>query len=162
MKEKEAHHLLCLLAARWLNSVESKTNYLQPTCNWVCVEVGSLSTSTPDVFGWGDGNGTGYAGVQIEVKMSHADFLRDKKKKTTLNPQLDFGMLKYYCCPKGVISVNEIPPWCGLLYEDDGRISVIRDANKRDDKCLSSEVLVISSAMRRLGIKPEIIDALKK
>ena len=151
------HHELCLLAAQWLQSKNKL--WSEPRCKYVVVEMVCLgSPCHPDVFGWGDGTGRGHAGVQIEAKMSHNDFKRDEKKKQKLNPQFDLGAMKYYCCPNGIIKPEELPQDIGLLYEIDGKIEVIKEANHRQDKTPSYEVPFIDSVMRRLKIKPQIFD----
>lgn len=51
----------------------------------------------PDVIGFGSSNHS----VLIEVKISRADFLSDKKKKFRVNPEKGMGSRRYYCCPEG-------------------------------------------------------------
>lgn len=159
------HHELCILAAKWLHRrnkpwfrEDGKISY-PPCCKWVAVELRCAGgPCDPDVFGWGDGIGTGFAGAQIEVKMSHSDFLADKHKCLVGHPEFDLGHIKYYCCPEGVIKPEELPSWCGLLYEKNGKIEVVKGAYHREDKEPSYEVPMIASVMRRLEIKPQIFD----
>lgn len=165
------HHELCLLAAEWLRMPynkkiakckildDRKLQYKIPACKWVAVElVCNGSPCHPDVFGWGDGIGAGNFGVNIEVKMSHADFLADFKKSYRENIYYDLGHIKYFCCPKGVIKPEELPENIGLLYENEGAIEIIRIATERGDKMPSYEVPFIASIMRRLGIKAQTFD----
>lgn len=150
------HHELCLLAAEWLHNSRGK-NLTQPTCKWVAVELVCVGGACrPDVFGWGDGIGCGFAGVQIEVKMSRGDFLKDRRKTQASMPQYDLGFLKYYCCPEGIIHPDDLSPETGLLYESGGSITVVKEASGRRDKSPSYEVPFIASVMRRIEVKPQI------
>lgn len=164
------HHELCLRAAEWLHAdfnTKARTEaargtgnaYQIPSCRWVAVEMVCVgSPCHPDVFGWGDGTGTGFAGVQIEVKMSHSDFLADRKKAFRDDSYFDLGYVKYYCCPQGVIKPDELPDEVGLLYENGGVIEVVRVAPCRKDRKPPYEVPFLASVMRRLGIKPQVFD----
>lgn len=169
------HHELCLLAAQWLhepyNTKIKKYKILDdrdiihkiPACKWVAVEMTYQGGACiPDVFGWGDGLGAGVYGVNIEVKMSHSDFMADFKKSYNDNLFLDLGYIKYYCCPKGIIKPNELPEYIGLLYEDNGTIEVVRIADNRKNKQPSREVPFIASVMRRIGVKPQIFSFKKE
>lgn len=67
---------------------------------------------------------------EFEVKISRADFQRDKKKrKWEMYKWKDKQRLPNYMsyvCPEGLISVGEIPAACGLYYYLDGELTEIR------------------------------------
>lgn|SRR3990167_5702430 len=67
---------------------------------------------------------------EFEVKISRADFKADiKKKKWYWHKQPHVQMCPNYfsyCCPDGLIAINEIPPYCGLYYFIDNELKEIR------------------------------------
>lgn len=71
----------------------------------------SYSNETADVIGFG---GSGLS-VLIEVKVSRSDFLADRKKPFRINPALGMGSERYYCCPDGLIKVDDLPFGWGLI-----------------------------------------------
>lgn len=131
------HYNLCLEGAKWLRR---RQNYercrknkacfsLPKLCygcrkafKFVAVELNTVGTENTDVWGY-DGNMT----AVIEVKVSHSDFLADKKKfwRTKSAPELRAGNLRWYLCPDGVIKPEELPEGWGLLYWDGKQISPI-------------------------------------
>jgi hypothetical protein len=52
----------------------------------------------------------------IETKISRQDFLNDCKKKCRNDDGV--GRFRYYACPKGLISIDELPEKWGLIYVD--------------------------------------------
>ena len=60
-----------------------------------------------------------YYAQEYEIKLSHQDFLADKKKSNKhLRLQNHNTRFKYfwYVCPPGVIEVSELPEYAGLLH----------------------------------------------
>lgn len=54
---------------------------------------------------------------EYEVKISISDFKADTKKKGKFdNPRTNYF---YYIVPKGLISINDIPEYAGLIYVKD-------------------------------------------
>lgn len=113
-------------------------------------ELKSLSDEIPDVIGFG-----GWQSVLIECKISRSDFLSDKKK-----PHRSKGMgdWRYYCCPKGLIKVAELPEKWGLIYVDEkGQARIEYNCRKmpenKFEKDLVSENRIMYTALRRLFIK---------
>ena len=51
----------------------------------------------------------------IECKTSRADFNRDKRKLPRLDEHYAFGNYRVYCCPKGLLTENDIPEKWVLL-----------------------------------------------
>lgn len=74
-------------------------------------ELKSIDNQIPDVIGF-----DGWQSILIECKVSRSDFLADKKK-----PHHDNGMgnWRFYCCPKDIIKVSELPKSWGLIYIDE-------------------------------------------
>lgn len=79
---------------------------------------------------------SGYT-YEAEIKISHSDFLNDAKHKaekmSVLKGDMDGSRPNYfyYVCPRGVIGVEEVPEFAGLLYIDDnGYFSRIKEAPK--------------------------------
>jgi hypothetical protein len=63
------------------------------------------------------------------------------------------GLYRYYLCPDGMISLDELPAGWGLLYVRKSRIWVARQSNinERDG---SAEMDCMLSAIRRIGENP--------
>jgi len=53
--------------------------------------------------------------VVIEVKVSRADFIKDKSKPHRLEPASGMGRFRYFMAPAGVIKAAELPDSWGLL-----------------------------------------------
>lgn len=77
-------------------------------------------------------NKQGYL-TEFEVKVSKSDFKADKKKKfkshwyesgnETMCPNRF-----YYVCPEGLISIEELPTYAGLIYYSEQGLTTIRKA----------------------------------
>ena len=146
--KSNAHRELCLLAGKWLR----RNRFRPPTCHYVAVELVTANQETPDVFGWNY-----WTSVLIEVKVSRSDFLADKKKPFRLFPEDGLGEYRYYCCPKGLINPEEVPQHWGLIYEEDGTIRVIKEA-ERQPANYRAEMTICTSIMRREGIKYKLFN----
>jgi hypothetical protein len=126
------------LGVRWLSRRSSVVLY----------ESATPAVETPDVIGWAS-NGS----VLIECKVSRADFLRDARKQTRLNPRAGMGKRRYYLCPEGVIEVKDLPPKWGLLWAIKGHIVVKREARGYAERSLLAEVQFLSTMLRRAQIR---------
>lgn len=142
------HRRLCVKAGEWLKNNDGKE---APRCTYVAVELVTATAETPDVFGWNY-----WTSVVIEVKTSRSDFLADKKKPFRQVPSRGIGEYRYYCCPVGLIKERELPDGWGLIYEFEGRLRVVRKAERQD--AFGNERIILSSILRREGIKPQIFD----
>ena len=148
-RSDDAHRALCLIAGKWLR----KPGKIHPnSCPWVAVELVTACPENPDVFGWNY-----WTTVLIEVKVSRSDFLADAKKEFRQNPEQGLGEFRFYCCPDGLIGVDEVPENWGLLYEAGGVIRVMKEA-KRQVACHHSERAIYASIMRRQDVKPQLFD----
>lgn len=117
----------------------------------------------PDVIGFA----SGCHSVLIECKVSRSDFLADRKKLFRKEPVLGMGSYRYYCCPSGLIKVDELPEGWGLIYENNGKAKLVHKpvielqtergypykTHYRHEKNIRAEQGVMYSALRRLFIK---------
>lgn len=87
---------------------------------------------------------TGYA-YEFEVKISRSDFFADKQK---VDKHLVLNMAEhefrpnrfFYVVPKGLITVNEVPKYAGLMYCDKaGNIKTVKPAPLIHKKVLKFE-----------------------
>ena len=143
------HHELCRLAARYIHE---HTAGAFPNCPQVAVEVRTPSAETPDIFGWNY-----WTTALVEAKVSRADFKADLKKKWRIYPKLGVGEYRYYCCPKDLIGVEELPENWGLIYENDGVLELIKKAQPQESNWRAT-ALILASIMRQEGFKPKIYD----
>ena len=61
-----------------------------------------------------------YYVTEYEIKRTHSDFMADKKKKYKhgILSESHFGPVKFwYCCPRDIININEVPEYAGLIYD---------------------------------------------
>jgi hypothetical protein len=147
-KKQITHRELCFLAADWLH----QPGRIHPaSCPHVAVELVTATQERPDVFGWNS-----WATVMIEVKVSRVDFLADAKKHFRQHPDQGVGDFRFYCCPDGLIDIDEIPEEWGLLYEKDGVIRKVKDAMHQKSHH-QSERTIFASMFRR-EVKRKIFD----
>lgn len=146
----DEHDALVLRACQWLRS--------SPNSHGVVVaELSTAAISAPDVFGCG-GQGT----TSIEVKVSRADFRRDRRKLSHLVQQIP-GSRRYYMTPPGLVRSYELPHGWGLLYahppkgkQKRGRVEVVCKADRAplESHARPDENLLYSIARRRLEEPP--------
>jgi len=137
------HSEIIKIVAKWLK--RHKQNIVIYNYPLVLSEFVALTHTgeTPDVIGWNY-----FSSIVIEVKTSRQDFLRDKKKRFRV---LGMGMgdFKYYCCPDGIIKVDDLPNGWGLLYvTDKGKIEIIQRVDKSNAD-LHAERSMLLSVIRR-------------
>lgn len=143
--DKLTHRSLCKLGGKYLQNV-GIVPFIR--CKYTFIELERVG-ECPDVIGFGGGA----CSQLIEVKVSRADFLSDKKKYWRKHPEYGLGSHRSYLCPKDMISVDELPPFWGLLYADEnGNIEVIRKPEKQEYNYGEEQYLLIN-IMRREGIK---------
>lgn len=140
------HRDLCLLGAEWLKHLRFGG------VKYISVELVTQGLELADVWGT-----TGFRTYLIEVKVSRSDFLRDSKKYVRKNQSDGAGNFRYYLCPHGIISPDELPNEWGLLYANGDDISVIKEA-KEQDANNRTENAILCSIMRREGVKAQIFN----
>lgn len=147
-KENTQHRELCISSAKWLRRSKSRGH----SCPYVVVELVTVAQESPDVFGWNY-----WATVLIEVKVSRSDFLADAKKQFRQHPEEGVGAFRYYCSPEGLIKETDLPTNWGLLWDIEGKIELIKEA-KRQQSSAQAEITILSSVMRREGVKAKLFD----
>lgn len=94
------HAELVLRATQW---VKSRTTFV------VC-ELRTFASEVPDVWGYG----YQYSSLSVECKAYRSDFLKDAKKRHRANPERAMGHWRYYMCPPGIITEDDLPADWGL------------------------------------------------
>lgn len=154
-KTDSLHYQLCCLGAKFLKSRKNAEPWETPN-KYVVVELVTLTAENPDIWAT-----NGYQTTLVEVKTSHADFLADKKKwvRSEAADIADkcLGNFRYYLCPAGVIAINELPDKWGLL-EFDGKNIIKKKSATYQKSSTDAELLVLTSIMRRCGIKQQIFN----
>lgn len=130
------HADLVQRAVRWL-----RTHH---RCSIVYAEMVTGAPETPDAIGWR----IGFSRV-VEVKVSRADFHRDRHKTHASHPEAGMGGQRWYLVPAGLVAADEVPTWCGLAYAHARRIEVVRPAPERTRWDARREAQVLTSALRR-------------
>lgn len=57
----------------------------------------------------------GFTATAFEVKVSRSDFIREKRKPDKQRGARLFSDYFYYVVPEGVIGIEELPLWAGLI-----------------------------------------------
>jgi hypothetical protein len=146
------HRDMCQRAAKWLRGTMG--------CNVAVWEITACANEKPDAIGWNP-----YKSTLVECKMSRSDFLRDKLKYHKKTPESGMGNYRYYMCPPGIIKIDELPTNWGLLYLKNGRVSIIKKADRQAAN-LHAERAFLASILRRSlqgcsYLKAKIIDPVK-
>lgn len=134
----ETHSELVKLAVKWLFH-----DHPIVTTEIACVG------EEPDALGFRGGSST-----LVECKAHRSDFLADKKKVWRRMPETALGDCRYYCAPKGLISVSELPESWGLLEPSStgrGLRVVAKPAAYSKKSCHRNEMRVLMSILRRVG-----------
>lgn len=150
------HKELVNLAYKWVLKNAS--------CGVAFKELVTTNREIPDVIGFNS-----WSSVVVEVKVSRGDFLKDKKKPHRAK---GMGTYRYYMCPAGMITKEELPEKWGLIYvgstgkavciynpeKDKGEYlgNGVWSKNNRFDRDVESENRLMYSALRRLHIKGHI------
>lgn len=87
--------------------------------------------------------------------------LADAKKSFRQQPEEGVGAFRYYCSPEGLITEVDLPDKWGLLWEKDGVITVVKDAERQQQNA-QGEITILASIMRREGVKPRLFDYRKQ
>lgn len=140
---------------------EIASNWLKKRCGVVFKEMKSntLHGEIPDVIGF-----KSHESTLIECKVSRSDFLKDKKNIFRINPDIGMGDFRFYCCPNGVITKDDLPKNWGLLYVSENRKCRIKFNPYNEyggniwrygfgSKCIRSEMQMMYSSLRRLSLR---------
>lgn len=106
--------------------------------------------------------------IDIEIKVSRSDFKADFKKETKhwyLKSKKTKQAYFYYAVPFGLIKIEEVPEYAGLIYvrADGKKVEVIKKAPKlHSNKITVEEKLLIANAMSARIIFGQSLMNLKK
>lgn len=153
--KKDLHRTLCMAAARHLHkSGMCGTNQQK----YVAVELVTYGREVADVWGT-----NGASTTVVEVKVSRADFLRDKEKICRKNQLEGMGNFRWYFALQGIIKEEELPEDWGLVEVDESGniIRLVRLAKYQESTSLGN-ISILCSIMRREGIKGQIFNYRKK
>lgn len=142
------HAKLVERAVRWLRGTQR--------CGLVLSEfVAGAAREVPDAIGWKYG---GRWSVLVECKTSVSDFYAEAMKPSRRSEDLygGIGRERYYMVEKGVLSADRVrknrPGW-GLLEVGGKRVRVTLKAIPFDHRCLTREVPLLYSYLRRHQIR---------
>lgn len=107
------HHELVGHAVRWLRRNNCRVILHDPFR-------AAYVQEQPDAIGWRDG-----LSILVEVKVSRADFLRDRHKPFRADPAKGMGDWRFYLAPAGLIRPEELPTGWGLLECDGKRVHLV-------------------------------------
>ena len=111
---------------------------------YVAVELNTYAAENTDVWGF-----NGWSTSVIEVKITHSDFLADKKKYwRNVEPEYQAGNDRWFLCPDGVIKPEELPEGWGLLYWNGDSITPIVAPKTRLKGC-HADMIILYSILRR-------------
>jgi hypothetical protein len=79
-----------------------------------------------------------------------SDFLADKRKFFRHYAESGLGDFRYYLCPPGIISVDDLPEHWGLLWLMGERIKILKEAEILP-KAVNKEISILVSLIRRIG-----------
>jgi hypothetical protein len=122
------------------------------TCGVVLTELVTSIAETPDAIGWFVG---GRFSILVEVKVSMSDFRADRRKRFRQRPGLGVGQWRYYLAPDGLIPVDDLPEWWGLLESDGRRITVAKVAMQQPQYHSENEKWMLWSFARRVQARKE-------
>lgn len=128
------HSALVRLVERWLRA----------RATTVLVEAKTMgSFEEPDAIAW-----RGASSTLVEVKVSRADFLADRKKIFRRNPTLGMGVYRFFAVPEGLVRVDELPPKWGLLEVTAKGVRMVHVAQPQE-RHAPNEIALLGSALAR-------------
>lgn len=143
------HDELVQRAAKWLRG--------SCGCSTVLTELRAFTGSgeCPDAVGWR----SDYS-ILVECKTSRSDFKADQRKHFKDDPGRGVGTYRFYLCPPGIITVDDLPSGWGLLYAEARKISRVSGpagnswgyGQNRDwiqPRNADAEIAMLVSALRR-------------
>lgn len=93
------------------------------SCGFAVKELKTTTNEIVDVLGFGAWNHS----VLLEIKVSRTDFLKDKNKPFRKNPEQGVGKYRFYCCPKNLIKIEELPENWGLIYYENNKLEIVHN-----------------------------------
>lgn len=156
------HYELCKLGAKFLMSRKNAEHWHTPN-KFAVVELICQGAENPDIWAT-----NGMYTTLVEVKTSRSDFLADKRKyvrsKDAEEKDLQLGNFRYYLCPAGVISVEDLPENWGLLEYDGKKIHKIQAAElaMKVQKLQEEQKYCYTSPRRNAEINAELLELSRK
>lgn len=144
--EAKKHAQLVLAAVEWLRH--------KYRCGVVLSEQYCATGEIPDAIGW---KGLCHS-VVVECKVSRADFLADSAKPFRTTPEEGLGCERFYLAPPGLITLEELPPYWGLLHYRRGEVRLAAKAakkNLRTEAGLMKEMNLLLASLRRVEVRIE-------
>ena len=132
------HSELVQRAAKWLR-VKGYTAF---------TEFATRAGEVPDAIGF-----KGPRSIVIECKSSYADFRGDAKKFFRKDPAMGMGAQRFFMVPKGLVDVEEIPPYWGLLEVTGSGVRRAKNSKWLTERNHLSEIAFLSSMVRRAEIR---------
>lgn len=143
--------------------VEIGYKWVMSRCGVAFKELDAMTGNSeiPDVIGFNSGES-----FLIECKATRSDFLADKKKTFRMRPETGMGKFRFFMCPKGLISVDELPNNWGLIYvNENGKAKCVHNPFGKGNiyslwNCFERDIMaeqrLMYSALRRLQIRGRI------
>lgn len=158
------HSSLCKIAVSWLKRPSCRNG---PGCTVAVSETqNNITREIPDAIGWRPFDHGGAGSVVIEVKVSRADFLADRKKTHRFNSETGLGIYRYFLAPEKLIHVDELPDKWGLIEVNAsghlkparGHIMLQRGESDiwRHEANLPAEVALLAQVLARVG-DPQLV-----
>jgi hypothetical protein len=144
------HTQIQAAAARWIKRQHAGPHRYSG-CAFVAVDPVTCAYEQPDVIGWNS-----CESVLVEVKVSRADFAKDKTKAHRVWTE-GLGNARWFAVPVGMLRPAEIPDGWGLLEWDGRALSVAKDCTKRilTQQGLLEERRILVSLLRRIDRPPK-------
>lgn len=100
--------------------------------------------------------------INIEVKVTRSDFLKDKNKPFRKHPETGMGHYRFYCAPVGLISPDELPDGWGLLeYHHKSSSIRLRSGPPLIRSLRHEKYYITRSAKERRDINVKEVETLK-
>ncbi len=101
----------------------------------------------------------GMKSIAYEIKVSHADFLRELKVPEKRCGAMDVSNEFYFVAPPGIIMKEELPHDCGLIEIDDDSFKIVYFAPFRDRP--SAQWRFVASLARRIMAQESELEGLR-
>lgn len=142
---RPTHRELVVRAERWLRGTRD--------CSVVLAELVTNIGEIPDAIGWKGGSST-----LIECKTSRADFFRDALKSSRKSGS-HTGSQCYFLTRPGLIKLEELPPYWGLL---EASPRIVRMIKKSRSRALRTPAELEAALVRQQGEIALLVSALRR
>jgi len=115
---------------------KNKTGYASAPA-WICfseLRKGTVhSKSRVDFWAMSCWESNNFDRISYEIKISRGDYLNELKQPQKRDFALAISNYFYFVTPPGLISVDELPPECGLIeLSESGKLRTIKKAPRRN------------------------------